>query len=68
MLLQNCDFVSCFYECEAWSLTLRENENRLLGKTSGHKRGKVTEQLRRIRNGELYDLYSAPPIIRAMKV
>ena len=68
VLLQNCDFASCFYGCETWSFTLRENENRLLGEISGHKSDEVTVQLRRLRNEELYDLYSAPHIIRVMKV
>jgi hypothetical protein len=68
VLLQNCDFASCFYGCEAWSFTLRENKSRLLGKISGQKRDEVTVQLGGLRNEELYDLHSAPHIIRAMKV
>jgi len=61
-------FVSCFYGCDAWSFTLRENENRLLGEISGYRRDEVRVQLRRLRNEELYDLYPAPHIIRVMEV
>jgi hypothetical protein len=56
------------YQCETWSLTLREVhklrvfENRVLRRISGQKMDKVTEELRRLHNKERYNLYS-PNII-----
>jgi len=44
------------YECETWSLTLRDErrpkvfENRVLRRVVGPKRHKVTEEWRRLRN------------------
>jgi hypothetical protein len=44
------------YGCETWSLTFREErrprkfENRVLRRIFGHKRHKVTEEWRRLRN------------------
>jgi len=61
------------YECETWSLTLREErrlrvfENRVLRRILGPKRDEVTGEWRRLHNGELYDLYSLPNIIRVIK-
>jgi hypothetical protein len=55
------------YECETWSLTLKEErrlrmfENRVLKK----KRDEVTGEWRRMRNEELHDFYS-PDIIRVV--
>jgi hypothetical protein len=55
-----------------WSLTLREEiwakgfENRVLRRIIGPKRDEVTGEWRKIRNGELRDLYSSPSI-RIMK-
>jgi hypothetical protein len=41
---------------------LRVFENRVLRKTSGPKRDKVTRELRRLDNEELHKLYSSPHI------
>jgi hypothetical protein len=54
------------YECETWSLTLREEhrlrvfENRVLRKIFGPKRDEVTGEWRKLHNEELRDLYSSP--------
>jgi hypothetical protein len=51
------------YECETWSLTLREEhrlrvfENRVLRRIFGPKRDGVTGEWRRLHNEELNDLY-----------
>jgi hypothetical protein len=61
------------YGCGSWSLTLREEsrlrvfENKVLRKIFGPKRDDVTEEWRRLRNKELYALYSSPNIIRVIK-
>jgi hypothetical protein len=61
------------YGCETWSLTLREEhrlrmfENRVLRRIFGRKRDEVTEELRKLHNKELHDLYSSPSIIRIIK-
>jgi hypothetical protein len=61
------------YECETWSLTLREEcrlrllENRLLRKIFGPKWDEVTGQWRKLHNQELTDLYSSSNIIRVIK-
>jgi len=50
------------YECETWSLTLREEhrlsvfENRVLRRIFGPKRDGVTEVWRKLHNEELNDL------------
>jgi hypothetical protein len=52
------------YGCETWSLTLKEErrlrvfENRVLRRIFGPKRDEVTEELRKLHNEELNDLYS----------
>jgi hypothetical protein len=57
--------------CETWSLTLREErglrvfENRVLRILFGPKR--VTEELRKLHNDKLNDLYSSPSIVRVIK-
>jgi len=63
------------YECETWSLTLREEqwqrvfENRTLMKIFGLKRDEVTEKWRRLQNDQLCDLYTSTDItcIRVIK-
>jgi hypothetical protein len=61
------------YECETWSLTLREEhklrvfEKRVLRRIFGPKRDGVTGAWRKLHNEELHDLYSSPSIIRIIK-
>jgi hypothetical protein len=61
------------YECETWSLTLREKhrlrvfENRVLRRIFGPKRDTVTGEWGGLHNEELNDLYSSPNIIREIK-
>jgi hypothetical protein len=60
------------YGCETWSPTLRNHrlrvfENRVLRRIFGPKRDEVRREWRRIRNEELYALYSSPSIIRVIK-
>jgi hypothetical protein len=61
------------YECETWSLTLREEhrlrvfENRVLRRIFGLKRDEVTGEWRKLHNEELHDLYSSPSIIRIIR-
>jgi hypothetical protein len=60
------------YECEIWSLTLREEhrlrmfENKVLRRIFGPKRG-GDRRMEKLRNEELHDLYSSPSIIRILK-
>jgi hypothetical protein len=52
------------YECETWSLTLREEhrlrvfKNRVLRRIFGPKRDEVTGEWRKLHSEELRDLYS----------
>jgi hypothetical protein len=46
---------------------LRVFENRVLGKIFGSKSGEVTEEWRRIRNKELYAVYSSQNMFRVIK-
>ena len=61
------------YECETWSLTLREErklrvfENKVLRRIFGPRRDEVTGELRRLHNEELNDLYSSPNNVRVIK-
>jgi hypothetical protein len=61
------------YECETWSLTLREEHrlrvfrNRMLRKIFGPKRDEMTGGWRKLHNEELHGLYSSPSIVRVIK-
>jgi hypothetical protein len=61
------------YDCETWSLALRERhglrvfENRLLRRLFGPRRDEVTGRWRKLHNEELHNLNSSPSIIRMMK-
>jgi hypothetical protein len=61
------------YECETWSLTLREEhrlrvfENRVLSRIFGTKRDEVSGGWRKLHNEELHGLYSSPSIVRVIK-
>ena len=46
---------------------VRVLENRVLRRTFGTERDEVTGDWRRLHNGELYDLYSSPIIVRVIK-
>jgi hypothetical protein len=60
------------YGRETWSLTLREEhrlrvfESRVLMGIFGPRKDEVTEDLRKLHNEELHNLYSSPNIIRIM--
>ena len=62
------------YECETWSLTLREemklrvSENMLLRRIFGPRRDEVTGEWRRLHNEELNELYSSPNIVWVIKL
>jgi hypothetical protein len=66
-------FPVVLYECETWSLTLREErrlrvfENSVLRRVFGPKRDEVTEEWRKLYNEELSDLYSLPNIVPVVK-
>ena len=66
-------FPVVLYECETWSLTLREErklrvfENMVLRRIFGPRWDEVTEEWRRLHNEELNDLYSSPNIVRVIK-
>jgi hypothetical protein len=61
------------YECETWSLTLREErklrvfEKNVLRRIFGPRRDEVTRKWKRLHNEELNDLYSSPNIVRVIK-
>jgi hypothetical protein len=58
---------------ETWSLILRDEhrlrvfENRVLRKIFGPGRDEVTGEWKKLHNGELYDLYCSPHIVRVIK-
>jgi hypothetical protein len=47
---------------------LRVFENTVLRRIFGPRRDEVTGEWRRLRNGELNDLYSSPIIVRMIKL
>jgi len=61
------------YECETWSLTLREEHrlkvfgNRVLRRIFGPKRDEVTGDWRKLHNEELNVLYCSPYIVWMIK-
>jgi hypothetical protein len=61
------------YECETWSLTLREEhslrvfENRVLRRIFKPRRDEVKVDWRKLHNDEFHNLYSSPNIIRMIK-
>jgi len=61
------------YECETWSLKLREErklrlfENMVLRRIFGSRRDEVMGEWRRLHNEELNDLYSSSNIVRVIK-
>ena len=62
------------YECETWSLTLREErrlrvfENRVLRRMFGPKRDEVTQECRKLHSEELNDLYCIVRVIKSRKM
>ena len=62
------------YECETWSLILREKqrlrvfENRVLMRIFGPKRDEITKEWRKLHNEELNDLCSSPNIFSGDKI
>jgi hypothetical protein len=65
-------FPVALYECETWSLTLREEhrlrvfENRVLRRIFGPKREEDGSWIK-LYNDELHSLYSSPYIVRVIK-
>jgi len=61
------------YGCETWSLTLKEErrlslfENRVLRRIFEPKRDEVTEELRKLHNEKLNNLYVSPNFVRVIK-
>jgi hypothetical protein len=61
------------YECEIWSLTLREEcrprvfYKRVLRRIFGPKRDEVTGEWRKLHNEELNNLYCSPSIVRVIR-
>jgi hypothetical protein len=52
---------------QCYDLGFRVFENRVLRRIFGPKRDEVTEEWRKLHNGELHNLYSSPDIIRQIK-
>jgi len=72
-LYRNIILPVVLYECETWSLTLREErrlrvfENRVLRRIIGPKWDDVTGERRKLHNEELSDLCSSQNIVRVIK-
>jgi hypothetical protein len=71
--VQNYNFACCFYGCETWPVTLREEqrlrvfENKVLRKMLVPKRAEVVRDWERVRNEEPNNLYCSSNIIRVIK-
>jgi hypothetical protein len=71
--LKVANFTYCFYGCETWPLTAREEqkvrafENRKFRRIFGPKRDQVTGEWRKLHNEKVHNLYSSPNIIRVIK-
>jgi hypothetical protein len=71
--LKVANFTCCFYGCEIWPLTAREEqkvrvfENRKFRRIFGPKRDQVTGEWRKLHNEKVHNLYSSPNIIRIIK-
>ena len=61
------------YDCETWSLALREEnklrvfENKVLKRICSPKRDEVIGEWRKLHNIELHSLYESPDIVRVVK-
>jgi hypothetical protein len=64
-IYNNRNSASCFYGCESWSVTLREQhrlrvfENRVQRRILGPKRDEVMVECRKLHIGEFHNLYSS---------
>jgi hypothetical protein len=71
--MQKYNYAYCFYGCETWSPTLREErrlivfENRVLRRIFGPKRDEVTVEWEKVHNGEFNNQYCSPNIVRVIK-
>jgi hypothetical protein len=71
-IYRNIILLVVLYECETWSLTLREKrslrmfENRVLRRVFGPTRDEATGEWRKLYNEELNDLYPLPNIMRVV--